>query len=62
MSVSDAMLSLLGDIFSNTEAGYKISVTADASSMSISVEYEDIDEEWFKEVQSLLDEQREKSG
>jgi hypothetical protein len=54
MSVSDAMLSLLGDIFSNTEANHKISVTVDYTSKSISVTYEDLDEDCFLEVYELL--------
>lgn len=54
MGVTNEMLSLLGDIFSNTEANHKISVAVDYTSRSISVTYEDLDEDDFLAVSELL--------
>lgn len=48
--ISDEQLELLADIFGNTEAREKISVVLDPTSRSITVHYEDLDDEWFREL------------
>ncbi len=47
---------MLADIFSNTERPDKITVTLDYSSHSIKVEYDDLDEEWSKELRDAAKE------
>lgn len=45
---------LLLDIFENTEAINKISITLEPLSRNITIVYEDLDDEWFRELQELL--------
>lgn len=40
----------LADIFSNTERLDKVSVTLSETTRNLVVEYEDLDDEWFKEL------------
>lgn len=50
--ISQETLDVLGDIF--TERPDKITVTLDPVSRDITVVYEDLDEEWFKELQEAV--------
>lgn len=51
--ICESQHELLKDIFSNTERPDKITICLDAVSRSIAVKYEDLDDEWFKELQAL---------
>jgi hypothetical protein len=48
--ITDDQLALLADIFGNTERPDKISLRLDPGSRSITVVYEDLDDEWFREM------------
>lgn len=41
---------ILADIFANSERPDKITVRLDPVSRTVTVVYEDLDEEWFKEL------------
>ena len=43
-------LECLADIFSNTDSVEDIDIKLDPVSRSITVHYEDLDDEWFKEI------------
>lgn len=45
---------LLKDIITNTERADKLSVRLDPVSRTMTVEYDDMDDEWFKEMQALM--------
>lgn len=48
--ISKQQLDVLADIFSNTERPDKISVRVDPASRKVVIEYDGLDEEWFKEL------------
>lgn len=48
--ITESMRLQLLDILENTEALDKITVTADHTSRSVTIYYEHLDDEWFREV------------
>jgi hypothetical protein len=48
--ITDDQREILADIFENTEALDKITVEIDPVSRSVTIRYEDIDAEWFREL------------
>jgi hypothetical protein len=54
MTISQETLDLLCDIFCNSEAPDKITVTTDPVSKSITVVYEDMDQQWYEEITETL--------
>jgi hypothetical protein len=48
--ITDAQREILADIFDNTEALDKITVEIDPVSRSVTIRYEDLDDEWFREL------------
>ena len=54
MTISQETLDLLCDIFCNSEAPDKITVTTDPVSKSIIVVYEDMDQQWYEEITESL--------
>ena len=54
MAISQETLSLLCEILCDTERPDKITVTADPVSNSITIAYENMDQQWYEEIiQSL---------
>lgn len=51
--ITDEQHELLKDIICNTERPEKINLKLDSVSRSIVIEYDDIDDEWFKEMLAL---------
>lgn len=45
---------LLKDIITNTERADKLSVRLDPVSRTMTIEYDDLDDEWFKAMQALM--------
>lgn len=45
---------LLLEILGDTEAPWKVEITTDPVSRSLIVRYEDLDDEWFREIQETL--------
>lgn len=43
---------LLLDIFENTESPNKVTISLDPISRDVTIVYEDMDDEWFRELQS----------
>jgi hypothetical protein len=54
MAISQETLDLLCEIFCNSEAPDKITVTTDPVSKSITVVYEDMDQQWYGEITESL--------
>lgn len=48
--INEDIQEILADIFENSERPDKITIECDKSSHSITIVYEDLDEEWFKEL------------
>jgi len=48
--VNEAMQEILADIFTNSERPDKMKISVDKETNSITVIYEDLDEEWLKEL------------
>lgn len=51
--ITDVQHELLKDIINNTELPDKMSIRLDSVSRTLSIEYEDLDDEWFKEMLEL---------
>jgi hypothetical protein len=51
--ISEEQHELLEDIFCNSERHDKMRVRLDPGSRSLVVEYDDLDDEWFKEMLAL---------
>lgn len=51
--ITDEQHELLKDIIGNTERPDKLTVRLDHVSRTMIVEYEDMDDEWFKEMMEL---------
>lgn len=51
--ITDAQHELLKDIINNTERPDKITLRLDPVSRTMAVEYDDLDDEWFREMLSL---------
>ena len=56
MAISDKQQELLEDIIENTEAYESITVKLDLPSRTMTIEYYDLDDEWFKEMLALMPE------
>ena len=54
MPASDALRALLVEILTDTDRIDKLSVMADPTSRTVMIVYEDMDDEWFKEVHALV--------
>lgn len=52
--ITDDQHELLKDIITNTERTDKLSVRLDPVSRTMTIEYDDLDDEWFKEMQALV--------
>jgi hypothetical protein len=53
--ITPEQLEILADIFSNTDEVSKITLKLDPVSRSIVVSYEDLDDEWFRELTESTD-------
>lgn len=53
---------LLKDIINNTETPYKLTLSLDHVSKSLTVQYEDLDEEWFRELSETIGYRKESSA
>lgn len=51
--ITDHQHELLKDIINNTERPDKVSVMLDPVSRTMTIEYDDIDDEWFREMLEL---------
>ena len=51
--ITDDQHELLKDIINNTERHDKLTVRLDQVSRTMTVEYDDIDDEWFREMLEL---------
>lgn len=54
MTISHETLDILADIFLNTERPDKITVTTDPVSKSVTIVYEDMDDDFYSEVVKSL--------
>ncbi len=54
MAISQETLDAICEILCNSEAPDKITVTADPVSKSITVVYEDMDQQWYEEITETL--------
>lgn len=59
--VTTAQLEVLADIFANTERADKIGIVLDPVSRTVTVSYEDLDDEWFRELVSAGQEHAQRS-
>lgn len=55
LAINKETQEILADIFENSERPDKIYLTVDATSKTITVVYENLDEEWFKEISESWD-------
>ena len=53
MTTPEAM-EVLADIFANSEAEHKVTVTYNVITRGVRIEYADLDEEWFEELRQAL--------
>ena len=49
--ITDEQRAVLAEILTYTEALYKIDLSVDPVSRTITVVYDDLDQEWFRELQ-----------
>ncbi len=52
--VNEDTQEILADIFKNSERPDKMRINLNKASRSITITYEDLDDEWFKELQDTL--------